>query len=372
MTFQAGDTLNAKRPGNGAWQHDTVNRSFYRFDRLITGITSPRYLLYPVLEADSVGVLYGDSMTFKTFVALEMAMAVASGETLHGWQPHQGAVFIIVGEGQAGIRRRLLAQAIAKDKQSLPIYVCTVPVALIDTADTEAMAEAIMDTIMAESDASGQDVTPRLIIIDTLTRNMGGGDESSNADINALLDNANRHFRKYFGACVLLVHHVGHSDKTRTRGAYSLLGNVDFQIRAERQPNSDTITLFCAKTKDAPEWEPIAFEALPVVLPGLENPDGTPVTSLTLRRLDKVPEPPTVKGKQGQALDVLRELHQQHRATLESEGLDPDTARVLRRDWQAALQDKDIATDRRRFYEIRDRLLGKRAIAEEHGYVRPL
>ena len=64
--------------------------------------------------------------------------------------------------------------------------------------------------------------TPKLIIVDTLARNLGNGDENSNADIGMFINNIDIHLRSRFGAAVLIVHHTGHLEKDRSRGASSL------------------------------------------------------------------------------------------------------------------------------------------------------
>jgi hypothetical protein len=66
---------------------------------------------------------------------------------------------------------------------------------------------------------------------------------------------------------MLVVHHSGHGDKQRARGAMALKGAIDFEYRAEK--SDDTITLTNTKMKDATGPDPLAFR-----LQGVPLADG--------------------------------------------------------------------------------------------------
>ncbi len=343
---------------------DPARGRFRRFGDLVADTSAPEFLVYPILERDAVGILFGDSQSFKSFLAVELGTAIASGSDRHGWLVKPGAVFFIVGEGQGGFRRRLRAQQIHHGlPDELPLFVRTLPMELIEAGDTLAVATLIREAAKAAG------VEPALIVIDTLSQNAGAVDENSNSDVARLLSNVSAYLREAFQACVLLVHHVGHGSKDRTRGAHALMANVDFALRLERRENSDTTVLFSAKVKDGPEWEPVAFEAHAVELPGMDNPDGTPVTSLVLNRLEKLPEPGHLSAMQAAALEVLRGLYESRRITLERSGYPPEQARVQAAEWREALEEKKVIERRQRFYELQKELGRKRLIRAESGFV---
>src|SRR5690606_38112370 len=88
----------------------------------------------------------------------------------------------------------------------------------------DASAKAVTDAIGQLAERHG---APSLIVIDTLARNFGPGDENSNTEMGkfiAAIDN----MRSRFSDCaVLIVHHSGHAAKHRARGAISLQCALD-------------------------------------------------------------------------------------------------------------------------------------------------
>lgn len=70
--------------------------------------------------------------------------------------------------------------------------------------------------------------------------------------MGVFIDHVDRHLRQAFGCAVLVVHHVGRGDKSRARGAMALTAGVDFEFRAQREPEG-RVSLHCTKMKDAEE-----------------------------------------------------------------------------------------------------------------------
>jgi hypothetical protein len=117
-----------------------------------------------------------------------------------------------------------------------------------------------------------------LLVVDTLARNFGGGDENSNRDMSlfvAVLDD----LKSRYGCSVLLVHHSGHGDAGRGRGASALKGAVDAEFGVRRDGEQRSL-LFCTKMKDAPKPHDVAF-TIEVVEIG-QTADGTPLTGPVL------------------------------------------------------------------------------------------
>jgi hypothetical protein len=81
------------------------------------------------------------------------------------------------------------------------------------------------------------------------------------------------------------IHHTGHGDKDRSRGAYCLKAALDFEYRVKR-PEENLVLLECTKMKDAERPEPLAFE--PVVV-NMVDEQGQPTSSLALK-LTELPE----------------------------------------------------------------------------------
>ena len=66
------------------------------------------------MPASASGILYGQSMSFKTFAMVEVACNVATGKKFGGIKAKQGIVYIIAAEGASGITKRIRAWELQK------------------------------------------------------------------------------------------------------------------------------------------------------------------------------------------------------------------------------------------------------------------
>lgn len=251
-----------------------------------------------LIEANTTGVLFGDPGSYKSFLAIDLALHCATGQRWHGANVKQGPVAYIVGEGHNGLARRFSAWFNHHNEtpEHAPIVVSSCAAPLTDEDTAEAVSEAI--------EQSFKETPPAMIIIDTLARNFGAADENSTTDMGRFVDNVDRLLRAKFGCCVLIVHHTGHSNKDRARGASPLLGGSDFQYRVDK-PQEGVAKIICCKMKDAPEPQDLYLETLQV---DIEMPNGEEADSLVLvkseQTFDPVPENP-LKGKQKALYELI-------------------------------------------------------------------
>lgn len=323
---------------------------------------APSWLIRHILEIDSLALVFGDPGCCKTFLAIDWACAVATGKEWNSCRVKQSPVMYIAGEGHNGIARRLRAWSIRHniDLADAPLYISTMPAALSDPT-TLAHVEAAIDEIAA---THGK---PALIVIDTLARNFGPGDENSTQDMTAFIAAADA-IRCNYKAAVLLVHHTGHGDKTRARGAMALKGALDAEFRMDKD-EMGTVRMEATKTKDGASPQPMAFKLNEVDL-GITDDEGAPVTSAVLDVTRY--EPPARKGKEGRgkwqvlALETLGELQRRHRDNLEANGHDPESARVTLDDWRLECVTRGMP--RQRFAEARDKLIEQGKVINRHGF----
>ncbi len=322
----------------GAKQDDGHHRRFrlLHIGEVVSDIRPPEYLIDGVVETGTMGELFGDPGSYKTFVALSMMLCVASGRSWHGHAVKQGPVVYIVGEGRQGVARRLAAWgkhhgvALA----TVPFFMSSAPAALTDQSSAAEVAETI-------AEVAAQHGPPVMIVIDTLARNFGPGDENSTKDMGAFVGNLDRHMGN---SCVrIVVHHSGHGDKSRSRGNSALKGAVDFQFCLAKKADG-TVEMSNPKMKDAPEWQvPKRFKPRTVLIGGNFN---DPIESIVLEITDQAPEDAVDVGsaKMRAAIDLLRELYADHREALEAGGHDPDDARVTRQEWRNACVERGFYT----------------------------
>lgn len=258
----------------------------------------PDFLIDGLIETDCLASVFGDPGHGKSFFAIDMGLCVATGTSFHGMDVQRGSVFYIAGEGHNGLGRR--AKAWAKHHgttlQGVPIFASTKAANFLDAAHAEFVATQI-DGLVA------QHGEPRLIIIDTLARNFGDGDENSTSDMNTFVAAMDELRSRYPNSTVLVVHHTGHGDKSRARGAMAFKGALDAEYQVAKADG--TITVTCKKMKEGEEPEPISFSLEGVHL-GIDK-KGRDFGSAVLVLCDApITKAGKLSGNQGIAVATLR------------------------------------------------------------------
>lgn len=329
-------------------------------------VRQPEWLIRGLLERDALALVFGDPGCGKSFLAVDWACSVATGRDYAGHKVNHGPVLYIAGEGRNGLARRLHAWTIrtGESLEDAPLYLSSGPTALCDADSAHEMQAAVADFAEAEG-------SPALVVVDTLARNFGPGDENSTSDMSAAIQALDA-IRAIHGCTVLLLHHTGHADKTRARGAMALKGALDAEYRLER--GDDGVTrLDATKMKDAQEPPPLAFKLCTVEL-GFEDDDGEPVTSAVLDAVDYEAPPKKCSAGRGRnqtkALSILRELYDEHCYNVEADGRDPSEARVEIAEWRQACADQGVG--RKRFNEVSRSLESNGHIGREVDHVFPL
>jgi hypothetical protein len=200
-----------------------------------------------IMFRDSLAWMVGKPGSYKSFVALDIAGCVGTGETWHGYRVSAGRVLFLVAEGVRGTKRRVRAweKAMGRAMEGVQFL----PVAVQSKVDGQWSALVEL----------AREMTPTLIVIDTQARVTVGVEENSNTEMGHFVDQAER-LRKATGACVLIVHHIGRNGDTG-RGATTLDGAMSTIVKVAK--DDDRAKLECQKNKDGAEWEPINLRAVP-------------------------------------------------------------------------------------------------------------
>lgn len=226
-----------------------------------------------IIPASSIGIVFGASGTFKSFIALDYALHRAYGFPWLGRKTKQGIPVYIAAEGGAGLMRRIEAwhRLRGMDWTQCPMRVVIVPLSLAQQASA----------LRAAIDAIG--LVPSDIIVDTLSQTFDG-DENENKAIAAFLRTLGTELREPYGSTVLVVHHVGHAATERPRGASALIANSDFLFGVFRDESAMLATFECVKQKDSERPETTVFDMRTVALGSDE--DGEPITSLVATQVN--------------------------------------------------------------------------------------
>jgi RecA-family ATPase len=191
-----------------------------------------------LLVKQSAIILYGESNSTKTFFATDMALHIATGKPFFGREVTQGGVVYVILEGGQGFNNRIEAWRREKGEDT-PASFAAIPhtVDLLHSdADTPRLIAAI------NTAAASFDMPVALVVIDTLSRAMAGGNENAPDDMGALVMNIDR-IRIATKAAVLCVHHSGKDTAKGARGHSLLRAAVDTEIEVVTNDTTRTATV---------------------------------------------------------------------------------------------------------------------------------
>ena len=263
------------------------------------------WLIDSVLPKKAFCALYGPPGSYKSFVALDIAEAVATGRAWMGREVQAaGAVLYIAGEGFGGIGARIKACKMHNRTQAgAEIYVIRAAINMRSSAeDFDLLVLSIKDLM----ERTG--VQFELVQIDTLARAFGGGNENNSEDMGAFIHNAGR-IQRMLNCAMMVLHHSGKDATKGLRGHSSLLGAVDTQLellKIDTVPNpsgpiAGSGILTISKQKDGQDGVRIGFEMVKVEIQGSQLGIGDAQISLAVRASDEALQ------QQAQANAVQRE-----------------------------------------------------------------
>jgi hypothetical protein len=225
---------------------DATSRSF-RFERWeeIKFDFDEEYLVDGVLPKLGVGLLYGASQTFKSFVATHMGLCLALKRIWAGRQTKHATVLYLAAEGAAGLRKRKEGYIKAGHAPA-----DGVDFMLLSAAPNLGTASGDYEKLVAAIEAAN--IKPGLVVVDTVAKVIGGADENG-AGMAQFLVTAEA-LAQHFGCFVLAIHHTGWGEEaqSRPRGWSGLTAALDVQILCERKTGEMVATVTIQKLKDEP------------------------------------------------------------------------------------------------------------------------
>lgn len=226
-----------------------------------------QWLVKRVIPACSLGVLFGGSQSFKTFIAIDLAFHVAWGLKWLGRKTSQTPVLVISAEGEAGISRRIEAWHRLRGLTMDDCPARVIPVSV----------DLGTDCARVVRDVAAAGITPGLIIVDTLSQTFSG-EENSAREVASYLREIKTWFRDGWQCTVIVIHHTGHTASERPRGSSVIKSNVDFMIGCFRDEKEMLATITCEKQKDG---ELFADQLFSMTVFDLDiDEDGEKITTL--------------------------------------------------------------------------------------------
>lgn len=204
----------------------------------------PVWMIDSLIPQSALVAVYGESETFKSFWAIDLAMSVGAGVPFMGKPTQKGFVVYVAAEGGGGLAKRVLAWLVAHDLDPKDVDISFVLESVSvgsNTPDVERLKHRLDNELRRK---------PTLIVFDTLARCFEG-DENQQEDMGTFINGIDT-LRKEYGCTNMVVHHTG-VNTSRARGSTALRSGVETMICIERQ--EDVLSITCDKQKDAEHFE---------------------------------------------------------------------------------------------------------------------
>ena len=273
------------------------------------GASDEPWLIEGLWSAQAVGIVGGEPKCGKSFLALDLAVSVASRTPClrHFPTRERGPVLLFAAEDAPHIvRQRLhgIAHAAGVDFPSLDVHVITAPTLRLDRPEHQQRLEATVARLR-----------PKLLVLDPLVR-LHCIDENLVAEVAPLLAYLRR-LQRHYHTAVALVHHA-RKGAAHERGGQALRGSSDLHawgdsnlylrrhgqqlhlsIEHRAAPGTDRLALTLRASAPA-----LALELIDH--PPAEPLDQTPFQPSALQRIERILAETTTPVSQRQLREAAR------------------------------------------------------------------
>ena len=329
-------------------------------------------LVKGLLTPGGFSVIYGESGSRKTHFITDLALHIARGMPWFHRKVMLGGVVYIAAEGGLSMRRRLVGyrqhNGLRKDER-IPFMLIPSPVNLLDSdADLPELLELIQRV------TSDMSVPLRLIIVDTLSRAIAGGNENAPDHMGHFVRSVDQ-LRDKTGAHVSVIHHAGKNPNLGARSHSLLRATADTEIelsKAKGGPSTARVT----KQRDGADGDTFAFDLQPVELG--QDEDGDTISTCVLVPVDSESTPSAERGKKSisseaqRALNSLSDVIAEQGQPLGRAGMSSVKAVQLSK-WRDRLKQdghyKSDAKGRQEFHRMKLQLVSEKLIIIEGNFV---
>lgn len=259
-------------------QQDPVQGLISRFLSIkqLSELPPPSWLIDGWLVRNSFAMMVGKSNDGKSFVALDMALHVATGKAWRGRPVHQCRVGYVVAEGAEGMGQRGIAwQKTYNDDVFVEddrISMLPMPIQAANNAEWDLLIAAVAHMRI------------ELVILDTQARITVGLEENSAKEMGLFVEQVER-LRRATGATVLVVHHLDKQGRSG-RGSGAVYAAAQTELTVSRA--ADLVTITVTKQKDSARAEPLNLRLADVEVGRKPGWAQEPITAGVLLDVDEM------------------------------------------------------------------------------------
>lgn len=188
-------------------------------------LESQEWLVDGILPKRGYALIFGASGNGKSFIGVDLALAVKNARRWGGREVRQGEVVYIAAEDPYGLHARTCYRLRGGKWDLEGFHIIKEPLDLSrGSKDIDEIIPAIKDSMAGK--------LPALVIIDTFQRVAGGIDENNASEVMGVVGNIDK-ITQAFDCLVVLVHHVGKS-VSGPRGSTVFKDAADATIEVKR------------------------------------------------------------------------------------------------------------------------------------------
>lgn len=218
---------------------------------MLNSIPPREPLIADMMSLDSLVWVAGAPGSYKSFLAMDWALSVATGIPWHHRPVKHAPVVYVTGEGRSGLLQRVEAW---KEGKPAADWAWWHPEAV------HALSEEWWMLVQAVHDLGA-----RMVVIDTQSNMTTGMDENSAQEMSRWV-NRLQELQRATAACVVVVHHASKGGE-QLRGSSVMQGAADSIYTLERatQEPLSHVTVRNTKQKDIPQVPEFMLRPVPTL-----------------------------------------------------------------------------------------------------------
>jgi AAA domain len=238
---------------------------------------APDWAVAGMLPEVGTAIIYGDSNTGKTFLALHLLDRISRGATFLGRRTSEADTLYVGSEGGGGLSLRMKAMYDAEpftDLMKTPVVRSDLP--QFDKSPENAAQKIKLMALEAKKE-SGRDVGA--IVLDNWALMVGDRDENDNSFAAAVLKALSK-VADELGCLIVILHHTS-KDQKNYRGPSAMRAAVDamYSVKMTKELTKEC-EIECSKVRDGPKPPKMYFKLRTVEIG--HNKHREPITSLVV------------------------------------------------------------------------------------------